>query len=47
MIIFGSLLTAFEASSSFLGSWGSFKNWLNSKIIPKNQANPYVAHGNS
>jgi len=33
MIIFGSILTPFELSSIFGGSWGSIENWLK----PKNQ----------
>ncbi len=34
MIIFGSILTTFEASFIFWGSWGSIKNWLELKIEP-------------
>jgi len=34
MIIFGSILTTFELSSIFGGSWGSIKNWLELKIKP-------------
>jgi hypothetical protein len=34
MIIFGSILTTFELSSIFLGSWGSIENWLEPKIKP-------------
>jgi len=28
MVIFGSILTFFELSSIFGGSWGSIENWL-------------------
>ncbi len=31
MIVFGSVLTTFELSSIFGGSWGSTGNWLNPK----------------
>jgi len=31
MIIFGSILTTFESSSVFEGSWGSIENWLEPK----------------
>jgi hypothetical protein len=34
MIIFGSILTTFESSSIFGGSWGSIENWLEPKIAP-------------
>ncbi len=34
MIIFESILTTFEASFIFRGSWGSIKNWLELKIEP-------------
>ncbi len=34
MIIFESILTTFEASFIFWGSWGSIKNWLKLKIEP-------------
>jgi len=34
MIILGSILTTFESSSIFEGSWGSIKNWLEPKIEP-------------
>jgi len=34
MIIFGSILTAFELSSIFGGCWGSIENWLEPKIKP-------------
>jgi len=32
MVIFGSILTTFELSSIFGGSWGSIENWLEPKI---------------
>jgi hypothetical protein len=32
MIIFGSILTTFESSSIFGGSWGSIENWFEPKI---------------
>jgi len=40
--IFGSVLTTFEYSSIFGGSWGSTKNWLKPKTEPPlgNLANP-------
>jgi len=31
---FGSILTTFESSSIFGGSWGYIENWLKSKIKP-------------
>jgi len=34
MIIFGSILTAFEASFNLEGSWDSTKNWLKPKTEP-------------
>jgi len=34
MIILGSMLTTFELSSIFGGSWGSIENWLEPKIEP-------------
>jgi len=34
MIIFESILTTFEASVIFRGSWGSIKNWLEPKTKP-------------
>jgi hypothetical protein len=34
MIIFGSILTTFELSSIFEGSWGSVENLLEPKIKP-------------
>jgi len=34
MISFGSILTTFESSSIFVGSWGSFENWLEPKTEP-------------
>jgi len=34
MIILRSILTTFESSSIFEGSWGSFENWLEPKIKP-------------
>jgi len=34
MIIFWLILTTFELSSIFGGNWGSFENWLESKIKP-------------
>jgi len=34
MIIFGSILSTFELSSIFGGSWGSIENWLEPKIKP-------------
>jgi len=34
MIILGSILTTFESSSIFGGSWGSIENWLKPKIEP-------------
>jgi len=34
MNIFGSILTTFESSSIFRGSWGSIENWLNPKTKP-------------
>jgi hypothetical protein len=42
MIIFGSILTTFELSSTFEGSWGSIENWLKPKTEPtsKNLACP-------
>jgi len=35
MIIFGLILTTFEWSNIFWGSWGSIENWLKPKIEPK------------
>jgi len=34
MIILGSILTNFELSSVFGGSWGSIENWLEPKTEP-------------
>jgi hypothetical protein len=34
MIIFGSILTTFELSSIFGGSWGSIENWLEPQTEP-------------
>ena len=34
MIIFESILTTFEASFVFSGSWGSIENWLEPKTWP-------------
>jgi hypothetical protein len=34
MIIFGAVLTTFELTSFFGGSWASIKNWLEPKIEP-------------
>jgi len=34
MIIFGLILTTFESSSTFGGSWGSIGNWLEPKTKP-------------
>jgi len=34
MIIFGSILTTFESSSIFGGSWVSIENWLKPKTKP-------------
>jgi len=34
MIIFGSILTTFEWSIIFGGSWGSIENWLEPKTEP-------------
>jgi len=34
MIIFGLILTPFESSSIFGGSWGCIENWLEPKIEP-------------
>jgi len=34
MIIFGSILTTFELSIIFGGSWGSIENWLKLKTEP-------------
>jgi len=34
MIIFGSILTTFESSITFGGSWGSIENWLEPKTEP-------------
>jgi len=34
MIIFGSILTAFEVKLFFGGSWGSIVNWLEPKTKP-------------
>jgi len=34
MIIFGSILTTYESSSIFGGSWGSIENCLKPKIEP-------------
>ncbi len=34
LLIFGSILTTFDASFIFWGSWGSIKNWLELKIEP-------------
>jgi len=34
MIIFGSILTPFESSSIFGGSWGSIEYWLKPKTKP-------------
>ena len=37
MIIFVSVLTAFETSNIFGGIWVSSKDWLKPKIKPSNQ----------
>ncbi len=37
MIIFGSILTTFDLSSIFGGSWGSIVNWLEPKIEPPSE----------
>jgi len=34
MIIFGSILTTFESSSIFGGSWGSIQKWLKPETEP-------------
>jgi len=34
MIIFGSILTTFESSSIFGGSWISIENWLEPQTKP-------------
>jgi len=34
MIIFGPVLTPFESSSTFGGSWGIIENWLGPKTEP-------------
>jgi len=34
MIIFGLILTTFELSSIFGGSWGSIEDWLEPKTEP-------------
>jgi len=34
MIIFGSIFTTFEFSSTFRGRWGSIENWLEYKTEP-------------
>jgi hypothetical protein len=34
MTIFGWILTTFESSSIFGGSWGSIENWLEPKAKP-------------
>jgi hypothetical protein len=34
MIIFELILTTFETSFNFRGSWGSIKNWFELKIKP-------------
>jgi len=34
MIIFESIVTTFELSSVFRGSWGNIENWLESKNKP-------------
>jgi len=34
MIIFGSILTTFESSSIFGGSWGTIENWLDPETKP-------------
>jgi len=34
MIMFGLILTTFELSVIFGGSWGSIENWLEPKIEP-------------
>jgi len=34
MIIFGLILTTFEMSIIFGGSWGSIENWLEPKTEP-------------
>jgi hypothetical protein len=34
MIIFGLILTTFESSSIFGGSWGSIENWLEPQTEP-------------
>jgi len=33
-IIFGSILTTFQSSIIFAGSWGSIENWLEPKTKP-------------
>jgi hypothetical protein len=37
MIILGLILTTFELSSFFEGSWGSIKNWLEPKTKPPSE----------
>ncbi len=34
IIIFGSIWTTFEANTTFWGSWGSSKNWIELKVKP-------------
>jgi len=37
MIIYGSILTTFELSSIFGGSWESIENWLELKTKPPSE----------
>jgi len=37
MIIFGLLLTTFQSSSIFEGSWGSIENWLEPETKPPSE----------
>jgi len=37
MIIFGSILTTFESSIIFGGSWGSIEYWLKPKTKPPSE----------
>jgi hypothetical protein len=37
MIIFGLILTTFELSSIFGGSWSTIENWLQPKIKPSSE----------
>jgi len=42
MIIFGSILTTFDSSSIFGGSWSSIENWLEPKTKPQSGNLAYI-----